>query len=331
MKPLRRLTVRVEQWPVAGRFAIARGVVRDVSLVTATLTQGSVTGWGECVPYARYGESVHGVCAALEALRGDIANGLDREGLLRRLAPGAARNALDAALWDFEAKQAGRPVWELAGLSAPHPLSTAYTLSLDAPASMGLAARHAADRPLLKIKLGGGGDDDLARLRAVRLHAPRARLLVDANEGWPIERLPKLLEACALAEVAMVEQPLPADADASLAELQSPVPLCADESAHGLDTLDGLMGKYAAVNIKLDKTGGLTEALRVREAARARGLHIMVGCMLATSLSMAPAMLAAQTAEVVDLDGPLLLARDREPPIQYQGSRMYPPPRALWG
>jgi L-alanine-DL-glutamate epimerase-like enolase superfamily enzyme len=241
----------------------------------------------------------------------------------------AARNALDCALWDLEAKLTGQPVWTLAGLPKPTPVVTAYTLSLDTPEAMGAAAAAAAHRPLLKLKLGREGDAD--RLTSVRRNAPSCRLIVDANEGWSADGLPGMLALCADTGVEMVEQPLPAGRDEALREMMRPVAVCADESAHGLSTLDDLAGKYDAINIKLDKTGGLTPAVALARAARARNFRIMVGCMLATSLAMAPAMLLTPWADVVDLDGPLLLAADRAPPIRYDGSLMHPPPRDLWG
>jgi len=324
------LTLQTEQWPIAGRFTIARGSQTEVDVMVVTLTDAGHSGRGEAVPYARYGETIDSVRAQLESMAAALAHGLDREALRASLPPGTARNALDAALWDLEANRAGRPVWALAGLPEPQPLITAYTLSLDTPAAMRAAARKSADRPLLKIKLGGG-DDDRDRLAAVREAAPEARLIVDANEGWRPALLERMLTACAAARVELIEQPLPAGDDEALCGMDSSVTLCADESIHDCSTLDHVAGRYDAINIKLDKTGGLTEALLLREAARERGLGIMVGCMVSTSLSMAPAMLAAQGADVVDLDGPLLLARDREPGIRYTGSLMHPPPAALWG
>jgi len=324
-----RLSVEAQTWPIAGRFTISRGSKTQADVVLVTLRKGDHEGRGECVPYARYGETVKDVVSALHFMEMQIADGLTREELQRVMPRGAARNALDCAMWDLEAKQAGKPVWELAGLAEPKPVITAYTLSLGEPDAMEEAARQAADRPLLKLKLGGGSD--IARVEAVRRGAPHARLIVDANEGWsPDDVLPLAQELAALG-VALIEQPLPAGKDEALRGIDCPIPLCADESAHGLEGMLRLVGLYQYVNVKLDKTGGLTEALCVMRCARRRNLGIMVGCMVATSLAMAPAALIAQGAEFVDLDGPLLLARDRDPALQYDGSLLYPPRPELWG
>ncbi len=323
------LTIAHETWPVAGHFTIARGSRAVADVVVVTLSQAGAVGRGECVPYPRYDETVAAVMAGLEAARASIERGIARQDVPRLLSLHAARNALDCALWDLEAKRTEKPVWRLAGLAPPVPRLTAYTLSLDAPDAMAAAAARAAHRPLLKVKLGRDGDAD--RLRAVRQAAPQSRLIVDANEGWTATTLPVLLEICAEARVELVEQPLPAGQDEILRGLARPVAICADESAHGSDNLASLLGKYDAINIKLDKAGGLTEALALARAAQANGLKIMVGCMLATSLAMAPAMLVAQYADYIDLDGPLLLARDRDPGIAYDGNLMAPPPPSLWG
>ena len=297
--------------------------------MVAELSDGTARGRGECVPYARYGESVEGVMAAIEVLRPRLAEGLDRAGLQQAMPPGAARNALDCAFWDLAAKRERRPVYELAGLPAPHPLTTAYTISLAAPADMARAAEQAALRSLLKVKLGAPGDPE--RIAAVRKAAPKATLIVDANEGWDATDLAANLAACAEAGVVLVEQPLPEGRDQVLATLRRPMPVCADESAHGLASLPMLAGKYDAVNIKLDKAGGLTEALAMAAAAERMGLAIMAGCMVATSLAMAPAVLLAQRARFVDLDGPLLLVNDRDHGLRYAGSLVGPPEPALWG
>jgi L-alanine-DL-glutamate epimerase-like enolase superfamily enzyme len=323
------LSVRVERWPIAGSFAISRGAKTEAAVVVAELTDGSYRGRGECVPYARYGETVEGVAAAIEAMAADIAGGMDPDRLQSAMRPGAARNALDCALWDLAAKRAGRPVHELLGLPAPKPLTTAYTISLATPEAMAQAAASNAERALLKVKLGGA--DDPARILAVRRAAPRAELIVDANEGWMPDDLARNLAACAEAGVTLVEQPLPADRDDALAGFAHPLPVCADESVHAGASLAALVGKYDAVNIKLDKAGGLTEALTMTKEAERLGFTIMVGCMVATSLAMAPAMLVAQRARVVDLDGPLILARDRPDGLNYEGSRIHPPGPALWG
>lgn len=323
------LDVRIERFPISGTFTISRGSKTEAVVVVAELRDGHLVGRGECVPYARYGETPEQVRADIDALSADIRAGLDRAALQARLGPGAARNALDCALWDLEAKRSGMPVHVLAGLPEPTSLVTAFTLSLDTPEAMAAAAL-AARRPLLKLKLGGGVEDG-ARLAAVRQAVPDARLIVDANEGWTPETLQDQLAACADAGVELIEQPLPAGADEILREIRRPIPICADESVHDRASLAGLAGKYDAVNIKLDKAGGLTEALAMAAAAHAQGFAVMVGCMLATSLAMAPAVLVAQGARVVDLDGPLLLARDRENGLRYEGATVFPPSPALWG
>jgi L-alanine-DL-glutamate epimerase-like enolase superfamily enzyme len=325
----RRLSVATESWPIQGRFTISRGSVTAVELVVVTLSEGDAVGRGECRPYPRYGESPASVTAEIEVLATRLAEGLGRAELQGRLHPGAARNALDCALWDLEAKLSGRPAWELAGLPAPRPLVTAYTLSLDTPDAMARAAAANASRPLLKLKLAGEGD--LERVAAVRQAAPASELIVDANEGWTVESYRAFAPALAALGVAMIEQPLPATADEGLRGEARPVPLCADESAHARAGLERFVGLYDLVNVKLDKTGGLTEALAMIAAARALNLGIMVGCMVATSLAMAPAVLAAQGADYVDLDGPLLLAEDRAEGLEFRGSTLQPPNAALWG
>ena len=330
MKPVPlSLSVHVEHWPIAGSFTISRGAKSEAVVVIAELSDGAHHGRGECVPYARYGESVEGVITALQAMSGAIAGGLDRDALQSAMPPGAARNALDCAFWDFSAKRAGQPVHQLLGLPVPKPVNTAYTISLASPDVMAQAAAKAAERALLKVKLGGG--DDAARIAAVRRAAPAAELIVDANEGWTGDNLAQNLAACADAGVTLIEQPLPQGKDAALKAIKRAIPVCADESVHGSASLPALVGKYDAVNIKLDKTGGLTEALLMAGEAERLGFKLMVGCMVATSLAMAPAVLLAQRARVVDLDGPLLLARDRPDGLVYQGSRVHPPMPALWG
>ena len=323
------LTVRAESWAIAGAFTIARGAKTQAEVVVAEVSDGRHRGRGECVPYARYGETIAGVMAAIEAMRAPLGEGLTREALQTAMPAGAARNALDCALWDFEAKASGRPMHVLAGLPAPRALVTAYTISLGTPQTMAEAAAQAAGRKLLKLKLGGPGD--AARIAAVRAAAPDAELIVDANEGWRADNLADNLAACVHAGVTLVEQPLRAADDAALAQIARPIPVCADESVHDRASLVSLIGKYDAVNIKLDKTGGLTEALALAHEAERLGFSVMVGCMVATSLSMAPAMLVAQRARVVDLDGPLLLARDRDNGLKYENSLVYPASSALWG
>jgi L-alanine-DL-glutamate epimerase-like enolase superfamily enzyme len=324
------LSVKIEHWPLAGAFTISRGSKTEAVVVVAELRDGSHRGRGECVPYARYGETPEGIVAAIEAVRAALRHGLDRDALQRAMPAGAARNAVDCAFWDLNAKQAGCRAYELAGLAAPKPLVTAYTISLGTPAVMAETAERAALRPLLKVKLGGGGDDG-RRIAAVRRAAPQAKLIVDANEGWDEKDLARNLAACAEAGVALIEQPLPEGRDAALARIKRPIPVCADESVHDRAGLDALTGKYDAINIKLDKAGGLTEALALAARAEQRGFGIMVGCMVATSLAMAPAMLVAKRAGIVDLDGPLLLAEDRPEGMRYAGSLAYPPEPALWG
>jgi L-Ala-D/L-Glu epimerase len=315
-----------ESWPIAGRFTIARGSKTAADVVVVKLTHHGVSGWGECVPYARYNETVPQVLAALEAVRPQIERG-DTAAMLAL--PYAAQNALDCAMWDLTCKMENVPAWQKLGLPEPTAQTTAYTLSLDTPTAMAAAAMAATGRTLLKLKLGRDGD--VERLSAIRTAVPNARLIVDANEGWSTDILPTMLEACAQYGVELVEQPLPASDDEALRGLARNTIICADESAHGVESLNALKGKYDAVNIKLDKTGGLTSALAMAVQAKADGLKIMVGCMLATSLAMAPAYLVAQLADYVDLDGPLLLTKDRDNGITYNGSVMLPPPRALWG
>jgi L-Ala-D/L-Glu epimerase len=323
------LTVHHESWPLAGRFAISRGAKTQADVVVVELEDGPYRGRGECVPYARYGESVDGVTAALEAMRDPLGAGLDRAGLLHAMPAGAARNALDCALWDLEAKRSGQSVHDLAGMAAPLPLTTAFTISLDAPDAMARAAAEAAWRPLLKVKLGARGTAE--RLDAVRSAAPRAELIVDANEAWEPATLAENLAACARMGVRLVEQPLKAGAEEALAATSRPVPICADESLHDRASLSRLQGAYDAINVKLDKAGGLTEALALVEEAQRLGLTVMVGCMVSTSLAIAPAVLLGQRARLVDLDGPLLLAADRNPKLRFEGSLVYPAAPALWG
>jgi len=328
-RPALALSVRVERWSIAGSFAISRGAKTEAVVVVAELSDGVDRGRGECVPYARYGETVAGVTGAIQAMAHALSRGLDREGLQHAMPAGAARNALDCAFWDLAAKSSGQPVHALLGQTAPVPLRTTYTISLASPEGMAESAAKASDRALLKIKLGAVGDP--ARIAAVRRAAPNCELIVDANEGWTPDDLEQNLAACAHAGVKLVEQPLGTDRDQVLARVARPIPVCADESVHATASLSALVGKYDVVNIKLDKTGGLTEALAMARAAEQLGFTLMVGCMVATSLAMAPAMLLAQRAQVVDLDGPLLLAHDREHGMRYEGSRVHPPSRELWG
>ncbi len=326
---MRRLTVEIERFPIAGTFTISRGSRTEAVVVTATISEDGTVGRGECVPYARYGETVEGVRDLIAAQAEPIAWGCTRTELLTRMKAGAARNALDCALWDFEAKRTRTPVAEIAEIAAPKPVTTCYTISLGDPETMEGAARAAADRPILKVKLGGAGDT--ARIAAVRRGAPAAVLVVDANEAWDASTIRDNLAACRDAGVKLIEQPLPAGKDDLLADIDRVIPICADESMHDRKSLADVARRYDAINIKLDKTGGLTEALLVARDARAMGLDIMVGCMLGTSLAMAPAMYLTPGAAFVDLDGPLLLARDREPGLLFEGSTVHPPQGALWG
>jgi L-alanine-DL-glutamate epimerase-like enolase superfamily enzyme len=324
------LSVRAERWPIKGEFRIARGVKQDAAVVVATVTETGAAGRGECVPYARYGETVEGVARSIEGHARAIEAGIGRAELQDLLPPGAARNALDCALWDLEAKLAGRSVAALAGLAPLKRVETALTISLAAPEEMAARAQAAAKHyPLLKLKLGG--EDDAARLAAIRSAVPQARLIADANEAWTPEQVECLLAAAAAAGVELLEQPLPAGRDDMLARIPRAVPVCADESVHDRASLATIADRYDAVNVKLDKTGGLTEALATAREARALGLKLMVGCMVATSLAMAPALVLAQQAEWIDLDGPLLLARDRAPGLGYEGPQILPPPPELWG
>ncbi|MFC0239790.1 N-acetyl-D-Glu racemase DgcA [Rhodopseudomonas telluris] len=318
-----------ERWPIAGAFTISRGAKTEAVVVVAEITRDGRTGRGECVPYARYGETPETTLAAIEAMRLPLRQGLDRAALQSAMPHGAARNALDCALLDLEAKLTGRRAWEVLGVAVPRAATTAYTISLGTAEAMAEATAKAASRRLLKIKLGGDGDE--ARIAAVRRAAPQAELIVDANEAWTPDNLARNLAACADAGVTLVEQPLPAGHDDALATIRRPIPVCADESVHARESLAGLRERYDAINIKLDKTGGLTEAIAMAQAAQALGFDIMVGCMVATSLAMAPAMLLTPHARFVDLDGPLLLARDRDSGLRYEASTVYPPTPELWG
>lgn len=325
----RKLTLSVEHFPIAGSFVIARGAKTEAVVVVAAIAEGNIAGRGECVPYARYCESVESVTAQIETLRGPIEDGLDRHALQALLPAGAARNAVDCALWDLEAKRAGVPAFSLAGLDRLSPVTTAFTISAGTPDVMAEAAKAANHRPLLKIKLAGDGD--AARIAAVRTTAPDSDLIVDANEAWTAANLEQNLEACVKAGVRLIEQPLPASGDAALEKIQRIVPVCADESVHDRHGLEPLRARYDAINIKLDKTGGLTEALALAAAAETLGFALMIGCMVSTSLAMAPALLLAPRARFVDLDGPLLLTEDRPHGLKYDGSILYPPTRELWG
>lgn len=325
----RDLFVEAERFPLAAAFTISRGSKTEAAVLTCTIADGNNSGRGECVPYARYGETLESVQAQIEAIRGRIAEGISRRELLDEMKPGAARNAVDCALWDLEAKASGITAFRTAGIAHPSALTTAYTLSLGEPEDMAARATENAHRPLLKVKVGTG--DDVSRIEAVARAAPSSRIILDANEGWDETNIREHMLAAARCRIALIEQPLPAGHDAILGRIPHPVPICADESVHTSDKLEELLGLYDAVNIKLDKTGGLTAALELRDRSRALGFGVMVGCMVGTSLAMAPALLVAQDADFVDLDGPLLLARDRDPALQYTGSVVSPPQPSLWG
>jgi L-alanine-DL-glutamate epimerase-like enolase superfamily enzyme len=322
-----RLTAAIERFPIAGRFTISRGSKTEAVVVVATISDGEHAGRGECVPYARYGETPEGVIEAILSVAGAISANTSFVEVQRLLPPGAARNALDCALWDFDAKRYRTTVHGMFGLPAPRPVATCTTISLGTPDEMAAAAAKSG-WPLLKLKLGGEGDPE--RLAAVRAAVPDTRLVVDANEAWTTANFEANVAACAAAGVELIEQPLPAGADAELADRPHPIPICADESIHGLASLDAVLGRYDAINIKLDKTGGLSEALALLNIATGKGLKVMVGSMVATSLSMAPALLVAQGADWADLDGPMLLARDRDDGLSYADGLLHPRP-ALWG
>jgi L-Ala-D/L-Glu epimerase len=319
------ITVTPDTFRLAQVFTISRGSRTEARVLTVRITRHGITGWGECVPYARYGETLESVTAQIASLDPTITI----DALQSALPAGAARNAVDCALWDHAAKTAGKRVWELAGLPAPGPMITAYTLSLDTPDNMRMAAAKNAHRPILKIKLGT--PDDMPRLQAVRDGAPNTTIIVDANEGWTADIYTDLAPHLVRMGVALVEQPLPAGADDMLAEIARPLPVCADESCHDRHSLPALKGKYDMVNIKLDKTGGLTEALALKMQALQENYALMVGCMVGSSLAMAPATLLAQGAAYTDLDGPLLLAEDRPNPLAFDDQGVHPPTRDLWG
>ncbi|THD80494.1 MAG: dipeptide epimerase [Phenylobacterium sp.] len=324
-----RLTVRAERWPLAEPFVIARGTKTEAEVIVAEIAEGPHRGRGEAVPYGRYGEGVESVLAQIEAVGAQIEAGLTRADLQHRLPAGAARNALDCALWDLEAKRLGVRAWALAGRPRLDPVKTCFTISLGGAAEMAEAARANARRPMLKLKIGSA--DGIEAVAAVRAAAPKSRLIVDANEGLAFEDLPRITAELARLKVQLLEQPLPSATDIQLEGFASAVPLCADESLHTRAELAACAGRYALVNVKLDKAGGLTEALALVAEAKTMGLGLMVGSMVATSLGVAPALILAQGAAVADLDGPLLLARDREPGLEILGSLIEPPPAALWG
>lgn len=326
---IRYLEATTESFPIAGSFTISRGSRTEAEVVTCTIRQDGFIGIGECVPYKRYGESIEGVLTDIRAMADAIAQGLDRQALQGAMKPGAARNAIDCALWDLEAKMSATSVASRLYELKPMPLITAYTISLDTVEAMAKKAAENASRPLLKVKTGT--EDDEFRMRAVRKAAPDAAIIIDANEGWTEQNIEHHLAIAAQLKIALIEQPLPAGKDDILSRIRRTVPICADESVHLTGDLEALRSRYDAINIKLDKTGGLTEAIAMKAEAQRLGYIIMVGCMVGTSLAMAPAVLLAQDTAFADLDGPLLLARDRSPGLVYEGSLVFPPDPELWG
>lgn len=325
-----KLSVKAESWPIRGTFAISRGAKTEAEVIVATIRDGMHQGRGECVPYKRYGETVGSVQSQIVSVKRAVEIGISREELQKLLPSGAARNALDCALWDLEAKQKNKTIWELVGIENPRPMPTMFTVGLDVPETMAGNAVEAAQRySVLKIKLGTEGDAE--RLAKVRAVVSEARLIVDANEGWSAENLETMLRACETARVELVEQPLPTGKDDGLRDVKTSVKICADESAHTSADIPKLTELYDVVNIKLDKAGGLTEALAMARVARNAGLSVVTGCMVSTSLSMAPATVVAQHADYVDLDGPLLLEKDREPGIKYENGMIFPTTSELWG
>ncbi len=327
-----KMTIEVEKFPIEGAFTIARGSKTEATVVSVTLRDRSGhIGRGECVPYSRYSETIDGVVTSLEGLRPAVEAGLGRILLQDKIKAGAARNALDCALWDLEAKQSGQPVAARLGLNPKAKITTAFTISLGTPEEMAKKAADCGSRPLLKIKLGGKGGD-LERIRAVRAAAPNARLIADANEGWATDHLVEHFQACHENKFDLIEQPVPAAGDEVLRGIEHPVPICADESVHDRSGLGRLVGLYEFVNVKLDKTGGLTEALKLADAAEAQGFGLMIGCMVGTSLAMAPALMLAPRARFIDLDGPLLLSRDRVASLKYSAtSEVSLPSPDIWG
>ena len=320
------ITVSSDIFKLAKVFTISRGSRTEAKVLTVKILKDGITGWGECVPYSRYNETLDSVERQIKG----VSIGINRASLLDELPAGAARNAVDCALWDLEAKSKNKRVWEILNLKTPVPQITAYTLSLGTPENMYNQSIENNYRPLLKIKLGGG-EEDVARIEQVRLGAPNSRIIVDANEGWSLELYRELAPVLLRLGVEMVEQPFPSHQDDALLEIERVLPVCADESCHDRGSLENLHGKYDIVNIKLDKTGGLTEALELRSAAQEAGYKVMVGCMVGSSLAMAPATLIAQGVDFTDLDGPLLLAEDRKNPLKYNENGVYPPEKELWG
>lgn len=322
------LKIIQERYPITGKFTISRGSKTEALVIVCEISHNGKLGRGECVPYARYGESIASVSEQIEAVRSAIESGADRLTIQTLMPAGGARNAVDCAFWDLEAKLSGKSVADTLG-TLPHPLETAITVSLGTPEEMAESTAKVAHYPLIKVKMGG--DNDIERIHAVTSAAPNSRIIIDANEGWTDDNIEENMAAAAKAGVVLIEQPLPAGKDEILSRIDRPVIICADESVHTSVGLEELATRYDAVNIKLDKAGGLTEGLIMREKAISLGLKVMVGCMVGTSLGMAPAVLLAQKANVVDLDGPLLLAKDRAPGLKYEGALVYPPEATLWG
>jgi L-alanine-DL-glutamate epimerase-like enolase superfamily enzyme len=332
----RQLFAEHQSWPIAGDFKISRGTKSAAHVVYVEIEQSGKIGRGECLPYAHYGETPDSVIEQIKSVENKVNADMSRTELLSALEPGAARNALDCALWDLEAKQAGTPVWQLAHLAPPQPVTTAYSLSLGSPDEMRAAAAREAHRPLLKAKMGQGDTLlELDRMSAIREGAPTSEIILDANEGWAEDQLGDIVSHAEKLKVTMIEQPLPAAEDSILEGFDCSVLLGADESFHAGESLGENLGeistKYDVVNIKLDKTGGLTQAMQTLAQARQVGLEIMIGCMVSTSMSMAPALLLAPSARFIDLDGALLLAKDRDPGLAYDGSTILPSPTELWG
>jgi L-Ala-D/L-Glu epimerase len=325
-----QITIAREKWPLREAFTISRDSKSEAEVVVVTVQSGDFKGFGECVPYKRYNETFESVEAQLLKVSDLHEHELSRVSLAQVLPPGAARNALDCALWDLEAKQQGKTIWHLLSFDTSLPKQTSFTISLDTPETMAHKAAIAAQKhSLLKIKLGGNNDEDC--ILKIREFAPNTRLIVDANEGWSSKNLARMIKACELAKVELIEQPLPAKDDAELLNIKTPILICADESFHTAEDFDKISGKYTAINIKLDKTGGLTEALEIVRRAQELDISIMIGCMVSTSLSMAPATVLAQYAQYVDLDGPLLLAADRKNSLQYSDSMVHPTNSNIWG
>jgi L-Ala-D/L-Glu epimerase len=332
-----QIEAREEVWPLKNVFRISRGERTETQVVVVTVSDGRHIGRGEAVPIRRYNQTPASVLELIESIKRE--QHLDRQKLQTLLPPGSARNALDCALWDLEAKKSGKRVWELAKVPMKREVDTSFTISLDSPEKMAAAARshsesfhaHGSAPGPMKLKLYGGDDADVARVEAVHKVAPAARLIIDANESWSPEHFRNVAPKLKQLGVELIEQPFPAAADEILESLDHPIPVCADESCHTSDDLPRLKKRYEMINVKLDKTGGLTEALRLYENARVIGFKILIGCMVGTSLSMAPARVLASAADYVDLDGPLLLARDREHPLAYGNGKIALPSPELWG